>query len=1162
MKKLAIFTLTMLSILFATTTSDKINVTITPDKSDINCSTNITYTIDITNISSNMIDVFFVEFEHGEGYTYNYCFPDYNYCVDDGYQNGNTIQFEATNLPPGGSYSPRVTLGANCINSTSCADVECNITVYTVSGSTDYDSHTKPTNLDPDPVEKSHSVLQIPNIIFTENITSGGNGSYTYTVYFENTSTDAIANNVHLAFTFPNGCAYDPTTLPFLTTPNNSNLIGHPAINGSNKFIFYDLNNLAYGPLINTISPDDENSLVFNFETPSPITTSDILIEMYYHDYCGNEHHIGEPTVNVSEISSFSSITATVNGIVNPNGYATSYYFQYGTDKSNLNQSTSSQNIGNGIADVDVSANLTALTPDVIYYYQVVAENKAGTDISSIQSFCTNSISIVENLVLHLRGDLGITESGNAVSDWYDISNNNNHASQSTSSSQPILTANAMNSQTALTFDGSSSYMQLPTPSEIGILSSDYEVFIVAQTAINTTQFTIAGGFENFEFHINGSSDARFIPIASNYLDLDANSDDLSGFFTDNNPHIFHGLASDDGGFVSVDGQVGEIFTNNLRSSDNDNILIGKRANDSYFLNGDFAEILIYNCELTDAVRSEINDELSNRYSIPVYDHPTVTLSNHTSLQPTSVILNGVVNPHRMMTTYNFVYGTDFYNLDQSTPIEAILGDSDDVNVMATLSGLTSGSVYYYKLIATNSYGTQTSDFRSFYYDESVPKTNLKLHLKADKGVLTTQSNTLLSKWIDLSNNNNHATYDSDNDWDSRRPDYFTSTSQSSQYLLPTLRFESHCFLDGTAFSDLDILGNNYEMYIIAQTNMSDQTQYYSNVAQVYGLLGGKSAIDNFTYLLNDNSGANFTPIADHTVSIGSASEYGDNAIHIFSVRGGENGTTIRLDGIDGGTDPDNTTLSTNDSLVIGYHEVQNESMTYYFDYTGNIYEILLYNTNLSSEDRLSVEQYLVDKYQLTDVSLPVELVNFSGEHTNSHITLQWETASEINNKGFEVQRKQKDETAFRTIAFIEGSSNSSSTQKYIYRDKKANKSASYNYRLKQLDYDGSFEYSQEITIEMEVPEKLVVNQNNPNPFNSQTQIKFELPKSMDVEVTIYSITGKKINTLTNRQFTTGYHSVIWNGCDYNGHDVASGVYFYQVIAGNDCIVRKLILTK
>ncbi len=193
---------------------------------------------------------------------------------------------------------------------------------------------------------------------------------------------------------------------------------------------------------------------------------------------------------------------------------------------------------------------------------------------------------------------------------------------------------------------------------------------------------------------------------------------------------------------------------------------------------------------------------------------------------------------------------------------------------------------------------------------------------------------------------------------------------------------------------------------------------------------------------------------------------------------------------------------------------------------------------------------------------LPVELSSFTVSVSGNYVNLKWQTATEVNNYGFEVERKKgKVKSGWEKIGFVAGSGNSNSPKSYSFTDQPAD-GTSFSYRLKQIDIDGHYKYYDAITVSLSSSTKAKLMQNSPNPFNPSTAIKFFIPDNSDVTIKIYDMLGREVTTLINQQSTAGYHIVYWNGRDSYGRDAASGVYLYRLTAGSFTETKKMNLLK
>ena len=193
--------------------------------------------------------------------------------------------------------------------------------------------------------------------------------------------------------------------------------------------------------------------------------------------------------------------------------------------------------------------------------------------------------------------------------------------------------------------------------------------------------------------------------------------------------------------------------------------------------------------------------------------------------------------------------------------------------------------------------------------------------------------------------------------------------------------------------------------------------------------------------------------------------------------------------------------------------------------------------------------------------AMPVTLSSFNFTIKGRNVKLNWVTSSEQNNSGFEIQRADSGckNFVFNSLAFVPGKGNSNAATNYEYADSKLN-SGKYRYRLKQLDFNGNFEYYDlNSTVEIGMPEKFNLSQNYPNPFNPTTKIDFDLPQDSKVCIKVFDILGEEVTTLVNDFRRAGYYTVL-----FEKSSLSSGVYFYRIIAGDNKFVmtKKLLLLK
>ena len=221
------------------------------------------------------------------------------------------------------------------------------------------------------------------------------------------------------------------------------------------------------------------------------------------------------------------------------------------------------------------------------------------------------------------------------------------------------------------------------------------------------------------------------------------------------------------------------------------------------------------------------------------------------------------------------------------------------------------------------------------------------------------------------------------------------------------------------------------------------------------------------------------------------------------------------------------------------------------FEAGGLMDEFRFYNRALDSAE-------VAATWNITIV--PVELTSFTASVVGSDVKLLWETASELNNSGFSVERKYSN-TEFMEVGFVPGFGTTTEPKSYSFTDNNL-RSGVYSYRLKQIDFDGTFTYSDEVEVEVIAPVSFSLDQNYPNPFNPSTRISFSLAVDSKVSLKIFDILGQEVASLINQGLTQGVHTY-----DFNATGINSGVYFYKIEAtgvnGNEFVdVKKMILIK
>jgi hypothetical protein len=206
-----------------------------------------------------------------------------------------------------------------------------------------------------------------------------------------------------------------------------------------------------------------------------------------------------------------------------------------------------------------------------------------------------------------------------------------------------------------------------------------------------------------------------------------------------------------------------------------------------------------------------------------------------------------------------------------------------------------------------------------------------------------------------------------------------------------------------------------------------------------------------------------------------------------------------------------------------------------------------------------ATDEMYVDNFYFDDempAVVPVELSSFTASvNPQGQAILNWITASEINNRGFEIQRRAV-EGQFSTIGFVQGYGTTTEEQSYTYADNNVNP-GTYQYRLKQIDFDGRFEYSEAIELDVTPPLAFGLEQNYPNPFNPSTKIKYSIAEAGYVKLAIYNAIGEQVSVLVDGQQNAGFFEV-----NFNASNLPSGTYLYKLDGPGFTTAKKMLLMK
>jgi hypothetical protein len=262
--------------------------------------------------------------------------------------------------------------------------------------------------------------------------------------------------------------------------------------------------------------------------------------------------------------------------------------------------------------------------------------------------------------------------------------------------------------------------------------------------------------------------------------------------------------------------------------------------------------------------------------------------------------------------------------------------------------------------------------------------------------------------------------------------------------------------------------------------------------------------------------------------------------------------------------------------ITVISHDVDNSEV--YSDSTGFYLRMLspgIYSFKIEAPDYFtktinmvgvgSYNSLTVLNVQLISSIIPVELTSFTFVVVENRITLNWSTATETNNFGFEIQRIKENvnhpKYDWKKIGFVNGNGTTTDSHNYTFNDENL-MAGKYQYRLKQIDLDGSFKYSNIVYGEVLNPLKFALEQNYPNPFNPTTKIKYTIPNIISIEggnsnvvLKVYDVLGKEIITLVNKEESAGSYEI-----EFDAKNISSGIYFYQLKVGSYLETKKMIL--
>jgi photosystem II stability/assembly factor-like uncharacterized protein len=300
----------------------------------------------------------------------------------------------------------------------------------------------------------------------------------------------------------------------------------------------------------------------------------------------------------------------------------------------------------------------------------------------------------------------------------------------------------------------------------------------------------------------------------------------------------------------------------------------------------------------------------------------------------------------------------------------------------------------------------------------------------------------------------------------------------------------------------------------------------------------------NGGFYLSTDAGANWTK-KQNGLPVDLGSNMRSSAIRPFF----DNQFYVGLDGADsmgvwGTTNGGNSWFDFNGGTMLNTYVVR----ALVFNPTGN---------HTLFAGRASTTVNLGGVYEYTFSFVPVELVSFSAEVVSGKVGLSWITATEINNYGFEVERRNAETEVWSNVGFVNGNGSSTEMHYYSFADNSVS-AGKYFYRLKQLDFSGSYEYSSEVEVTViEVLNDFTLQQNYPNPFNPSTKISFSIPQSGYTSLKVFDVLGNEVANIIEGELSAGSYEL-----RFDASGLSSGIYFYSLTSVEFTKTMKMILSK
>ena len=822
--------------------------------------------------------------------------------------------------------------------------------------------------------------------------------------------------------------------------------------------------------------------------------------------------------VKTNSATNITQTTATLNGTVNPHGVSSTVEFEYGTTESYGGTLTASQSPLNGSISVNVSADLTGLTPNTTYHYRIKASNTDGTSYGADSTFTTrpNPVEVKTNSATSITQTTAIlngTVNPNGVSTTveFEYGTNISYGITSTASQSPVSSNNDVSVSANLTgLTPNTTYHYRIKASNTGgtsygadstLITKPNPVEVKTNSATNITQTTAT---------LNGTVNPNGV---SSTVEFEYGTTEIYGGTLTASQSPLNGSNSIN---VSAD-------------------LTGLTPNTTYHYR--------IKASNTDGTSYGVDSTFTTRPN-PV----EVKTNSTTNITQTTATLNGTVNPNGISTTVEFEYGTNISYGITSTASQSPVSGNNDVSVSANLTGLTPNTIYHYIIRATNAAGTNyglDATFKTkFNYPASISL--LKNYIFNDPTKSTSYKliglpgnlNTLLTKEISGTPKK---------DWDA-----YYDNGEVNDYLIEFDNSSTFKFVPGNGFW---IISKNE---IIITQNNNTVTLNSDNTYPIL-LHNGWNIISN--PFEND-------VVWDSVKSINSLNinskiflwdEKWDSSSTLVPYQGYYFYNDINLSLLKIPYNPDGNIGKRLDKIV--YNKNNNFSGL----------KLSLYNNDSALANVIiAIDSTSSDNYDANDILAPpadfedVGMYIYNACLSISYKHLMKESRpKKVDGQAFDLIVKNIPEEKLTLI--IKGIENFKGSEIYLLDQ--------YNHKLNDINENNIITLSpvKQSTYEILVgnsnfimmkekeilPVDFALYQNYPNPFNPVTTIEYSIPFESYVILKVYDILGREVATLVNEQKNAGYYRIT-----FNASNLSSSVYFYRIQAGSFVSTKKFVLLK